>query len=195
MPCAMMHLMCAREYDPDADISFFIGSVAPDCIKDRNAKDITHLRIYEGKEREDKLIDFSNKLDLTDVYQIGVLLHLYCDFSWDIEAIEDFKNAYNGEGWFMPYRHEINLIGSYYYHHENWAKTLWDDMEMCNKSLYSSVDIFPAEDIAAFLKISHDWHKKNNIGPSEFYNCDYVLDFCKRTVLGFNEWLSKNKIL
>ena len=44
MPSTMIHLMVAREVEPDGEALFWVGNFAPDCVTEREKKDPIHLR-------------------------------------------------------------------------------------------------------------------------------------------------------
>ena len=143
MPCAMMHLVCAKLYEPNADLAFYIGNEAPDCMDIREIKDKSHLRIYK-EDREQRLTEFARTLDLGDPYQLGVLLHLYVDMLWDQGPMAEHKKNYKGEYWFRDYRWQIRLIGTHIYKNVDWSKAIWDDMCEVDERRYNSLELFPA---------------------------------------------------
>ena len=86
MPAAMIHLLTARDYDPDGDARYLLGSIAPDHAFDRAYKDAIHLR--DVSDRLKALGELRSRLDLRDSYSLGWLLHLYTDLKWG--AIENY---------------------------------------------------------------------------------------------------------
>ena len=193
MPCAMMHLMCAKNYNNTSDTAFYIGSVAPDCISDRYEKDKNHLR-DQKENREVKLIETAKRLDTCDPYILGVILHLFTDMKWDNGRMKEHRDNYTGESWFHDYRFQISLISSYMFHHNDWAPGLWDEMCAIDASVYSKLPDLAPDRIHEYLKRNRIWHIQNDIGPSEAFPCDIVDSFCRETANEFREWLCLNGI-
>lgn len=194
MPCAMMHLMCARNYNENADIAFYIGNLAPDCIDERDFKDKNHLRIYKGDEREEKLLELACSLDLTDPFQFGVLLHLYTDMCWDRGPMAEHKRSYVGNDWFHDYRREIRYISKYMYKHLHWSIKLWEDMNEADEVVYSSIENYPSKNIKGYLEHNIMVHKLPPAIESKAFPNELVFLFCKETVDSFKIWLEKEKI-
>ena len=161
----MMHLQCAKLYDPDADIAFYIGNEAPDCMDIREIKDKSHLRIYT-RDREEKLIEYAHTLDLGDPYQLGVLMHLYTDMLWDLGPMAEHKKNYKGECWFRDYRWQIRLIGTHIYKSVDWSEQIWIDMCDADESCYDSLDLFPSDKIKNYLIFNRDRDRSKETVPS-----------------------------
>ncbi len=120
----MVHLTCAKRYDPFAPTLFYTGNIAPDLIGDRAAKDRTHFRGLP--DRFGALSRFAEGLDLSDPFSRGVLLHLFLDLHWDREGYDVYRASHAEEpDWFFRYRREIFLAGSYLYHHDPTAPALF----------------------------------------------------------------------
>ena len=129
MSSAMVHLTCAKLYDPNASTLFYLGNIIPDLLSTREAKDVTHFRHLPPQQRQEALLKFAEGLDLSDPLEKGVLLHLFLDLHWDKVGYEPYRNAHEGEeGWFARYRQEIFLASAYLYHHTPWAKELFFEM-------------------------------------------------------------------
>ncbi|MBE6573559.1 MAG: hypothetical protein E7652_04105 [Ruminococcaceae bacterium] len=194
MPCAMMHLQCARLYNENADIAFFIGNIAPDCIDEREFKDRNHLRIYKGEERLNKLHELARALDLSRPYQLGVLLHLYTDMCWDRGPMAEHKRSYTGDDWFHDYRQEIRYISKYMYKNEAWAPVLWDEIDNAPPELYSDIDYYPTDKIKGYIEHNVRTHPLPPAIPSKAFPNEVVYDFCKKSVESFGLWLINNNI-
>lgn len=127
MSSAMVHLQCAKKYDADAPILFYTGNIAPDLLDTREAKDKTHFRGVP--ERFDALHHFAQTLNLSDPFQKGILMHLFLDLHWDRDGYDVYRAVHEKEeGWFTRYRREIFLASAYLYHHTDYAKQLFFDM-------------------------------------------------------------------
>lgn len=194
MPCAMMHLMCAKLYNENADIGFYIGNLAPDCIDVRDFKDKNHLRIYKGADRKAKLLELADKLDLNDPYEFGVLMHLYTDMCWDEGPMAEHKKSYKGDSWFIDYRQEIRYISKFMYKHIPWAKELWEEMNNAPKALYSSVDYYPADNIKGYIEHNLKVHNEPPAIESKAFPNNLVFRFCCETAESFQEWLENEKL-
>lgn len=194
MPCAMMHLQCARLYDENADISFFIGNLSPDCVDIRDFKDKNHLRIYKGKDREDKLLELAHTLDITKPYEFGVVLHLFTDMCWDDGPMAEHKRNYKGDNWFLDYRQEIRYISKYMYKTEEWAPKLWQEIDNAPVEVYSSIDYYPADKIKGYISHNVKIHPEPQAIPSEAFPNALVYAFCKETVERFKVWMAENNL-
>ncbi len=190
MPCAMMHLVCAKLYDPDADLAFYIGNEAPDCMDIREIKDKSHLRIYK-EDREQRLTEFARTLDLSDPYQLGVLLHLYVDMLWDRGPMAEHKRNYKGECWFRDYRWQIRLIGTHIYKNVDWSRDIWDDMCKVDECRYDSLELFPADKIKSYLVFNRDRDRSTETTPSPDFPPELVDKFCVDAVVSFKNYLCK----
>lgn len=190
MPCAMMHLLCAKFYDEDAPIAFYIGNEAPDCMDIRELKDVSHFRIYTH-DRNEKLIEYARTLDLSDPYQLGVIFHLYTDMLWDFGPMAQHKLDYKGDDWFHDYRRQIRLIGTEMYKRFDWAKPLWKDMSDAPLDLYAALDVFPAEKIKDYVTFNRDRDRSSEIGESPDFPHEKMVEFCRDTALSFSDWISK----
>ena len=190
MPCAMMHLVCAKLYDNNADVAFYIGNEAPDCMDIREIKDKSHFRIYKGKERVDKLTEFARTLDLDDPYQLGVLLHLFVDLLWDAGPMAEHKKNYKGNDWFHDYRWQIRLIGTHIYKNVEWSKSIWAQMCEVDESKYDSLPLFPSEKIKSYLCFNRDRDRSAETTPSPDFPPELVDKFCVDAVAKFTDYLN-----
>ena len=129
MSSAMVHLTCAKLYDPGAPTLFYTGNIVPDLLSAREAKDITHFRHLPTEQRMEALLRFGETLDLSDPLEKGVLLHLFLDLHWDKVGYEPYRKAHEEEeGWFARYRQEIFLASAHLYHHTSGARELFFEM-------------------------------------------------------------------
>ena len=71
----MIHLLAARSFSSLEDPLFWVGSVCPDTIEDRQAKDASHFR--DRPDREAALRELEAQTDRTNGLEEGVLLHLF----------------------------------------------------------------------------------------------------------------------
>ncbi len=185
-----MHLVCAKLYDPQADIAFYIGNEAPDCMDIREIKDKSHFRIYTD-DREEKLTEFAHLLDLEDPYELGVLLHLYVDMLWDRGPMAVHKRNYKGNDWFHDYRRQIRLIGTHIYKNVDWSKNIWIAMCEADESKYNSLDVFPAEQIKSYLCFNRDRDRSAETIPSPDFPPELVDRFCEDAVKSFKSYLNR----
>ena len=161
MSSAMVHLSCAKAYDPHAPVLFYSGNIAPDLLGTREAKDKTHFRDVPTERRRDALMAFAETLSLDDPFQKGVLLHLFLDLHWDREGYEPYRLAHGEEeGWFLRYRQEIFLASAYLYHHTPWAKELFFEMNRAFLPTERSVCGITRDGLQAF--VAGTWYRLLN---------------------------------
>ena len=186
-----MHLLTGRYFRSDGSIPFFVGTVAPDCVGERELKDRTHLR--DRNDRHEAIIELKNGMDLCDDYQLGALLHLYTDMLWDEGPQKAYKDSYPepDNAWFRPYRNEISLASSYIFHRSDWGEQLWRDMLECPDEHFDSLADFPAEAIRGYLTRNFKWHYENDVGPSAVYTPEAVDEFCRGAAKSFLQFLNQ----
>lgn len=187
MPSSMIHLLTARYFDPHAGTAFWVGSVAPDCVHGREAKDRTHFR--DRPDRLAALRVLARSPEGRGEAGLGVLLHLYLDFRWDAGPLSDFAARCREPDWFTRYRHETALAGAWLFHHKAWARPLWEDMLACPPAAYAGAWSLEPAAVAAFLRRNFTWHLENDIGPSTVYPPEDVEAFARETAQGFRAWL------
>ncbi|MBQ4055155.1 MAG: hypothetical protein IJD17_05530 [Clostridia bacterium] len=189
MPSALIHLLTGRYFKPDGSIPYFIGTVAPDCVGEREIKDHTHLR--DRSDRHEAIVELRDSFDLCDGYQLGALLHLYTDMLWDEGLQKEYKDAYPepDNAWFRPYRNEISLASAHIFHRSDWGEPLWREMLECPNERFDSLADFPAEAIRGYLTRNYKWHYENDVGPSPAFPPEVVEDFCRDCAAGFAEFL------
>lgn len=189
MPCAMMHLQCAMLYDDNAPIEFYIGNEAPDCMDVRELKDRSHFRKYK-EDREEKLIEYAESLDLNDPYLLGVVMHLYVDLLWDRGPMAEHKRNYKGDDWFRDYRWQIRLIGTHIYRNVDWSADLWSRMCEADRSLYNKLEAFPGEKVESYIIFNRDRDRSDEQGESPDFPHDMVMEFCKEATDKFKKWIA-----
>lgn len=178
MSSAMVHLSCAKAYDPKACTLFYSGNIAPDLLGTREAKDKTHFRDIPSDLRQDALMRFAQTLELSDPFQKGVLLHLFLDLHWDRVGYEPYRLALEGEeGWFLQYRQEIFLASAYLYHNTPWAKELFFEMNRTFLPVRNSVCGITRDGLQAF--VAGTWYRLLNAvrAESAAFPPAFVADF------------------
>ncbi len=161
MSSAMVHLACAKRYDPAAPTLFYSGNIAPDLLGTREAKDKTHFRDIPPAQRREALMRFARTLELDDPFQKGVLLHLFLDLHWDREGYEPYRLAHEKEeGWFWRYRQEIFLASAQLYHHTSWARELFFEMNRTFLPVPASVCGITRDGLQAF--VAGTWYRLLN---------------------------------
>jgi len=186
VPSMMIHLLAAHKLCADTEPLFCIGTVAPDAVRSREEKDITHFRTAKNRERA--LVELAEKTKKDSPFEEGVLLHLFLDWRWDNKAYKNYSVTHDEENWFYTYRHEIALAGAYIYHNCDWSREVWQGMLECPESMYGKTPGVCDREVTEFLKRNYRWHEENNIGPSEAYSPEFVEDFTNRTVVEFFNW-------
>ena len=136
MPSSMIHLLAAYKYDPKSSVAFFIGNIVPDIISEWKEKDRSHFR--DRKDRLNALKELANTININDDFNRGVLLHLYLDYKWDTYPMKKFKEGFEKDTWFRPYRYEISLAGAWLYHNRDWSKDLWEKIISCPMTSYEN---------------------------------------------------------
>lgn len=186
MPSMMIHMLTAYKLCPDAEALFYIGTIAPDAVQTREEKDITHFRTHEN--RDEALAELARKTDKENVFDEGVLLHLFLDRWWDEKSFCCFTDFYKGEDWFAVYRKEIALASSYIFHNNDWSDAVWQEILSCPKEKYGRAPAVSNDELEYFLNRNYKWHKENNIGPSAVYPPVFVEDFINEAVVGYTKW-------
>jgi hypothetical protein len=187
----MPHLMVARNVNPNAGAAFFVGNVAPDTVRDRQAKERVHFDdISDGAEREKALRGFARKADTE--YLRGFLLHLYVDWTWKWKStvLSDFINK-TGSGWFPKYREEIGKITANTYHNTDWARGLYELMDGWDYNGFAETEDIKAEDTRAWVKRSWKWQEENRLEASEAFPPKMLREFTERTAEDFEKWYIK----
>jgi hypothetical protein len=191
VPSMMIHLLAAHKLDIEPDALFCIGTVAPDAVKTREAKDKTHFRILCN--REEALVNLARNTSGCDSYGEGVLLHLYLDWLWDDQAYHVYAKQHKEDGWFLAYRHEISKAGSYIFHNYGWSKKAFGKMLACPVELYGKTPGASEAEVAEMIRRNYFWHSDNDIGPSECFSPDFVEDFADRAADEYRVWREKIK--
>jgi hypothetical protein len=185
----MIHLLAAYKYNPEANVEFWIGNVAPDSVSEWKAKDTTHFR--DREDRKEAIKKLAATMDLKHEINQGILLHLFLDFYWDSDPMSNFKKGYENNDWFKPYRNEIALAGAWLYHNTPWSKVMWQYMIECPEDVYENIPGTHKEEVIDFLIRNGKWHSENNIGPSTVFTPSFVEEFTDKVVLEFKEWLKQ----
>lgn len=176
----MIHLLTAYKINPNAPAEWWLGNVSPDAGQmTREEKDISHLRNLSNGDREIKLRELLNAVQPMDLYNEGKVLHLYCDYYWDIEAITNFyihdTSSYN----FINYRNEIAIASAWLYHTKEWSDKVWQMM----------LDIpGKTKDEISFINRNHKWHSENNLGQPTFFTPDYIESFTDTVTKRYIKW-------
>ena len=189
MPSALIHIQTGKYFCPEADVKFFVGTIAPDCTRGRQKKDRLHLRT--SRDRNADLKKLRDGYFLEDSFQMGTLLHLFTDMLWDGGPQEDFHRLYprDTNEWFLPYRRQISIASAYMFNGLSWAMPLWERMLNIDNSQINSVECFPPYEIKRYLEYGYWWHTSNLVGPSTVYTPESVDRFCRSTANLFKEWL------
>ena len=189
MPAAMIHLLTARDYDPAGDARWLLGNIAPDHAFDRAYKDAIHLR--DAADRPAALAALRGKLDLTDSYSLGWLLHLFTDLKWDESYLADYRAAHEGEeNWFRGYHRELHAAGYALYHRYDWAE------KACAGILAVDLATLPpslpgdAEQIETFRTILMEKTRESEADiHSDVFPAETVEQFAAETAAAFRAWM------
>ena len=189
MPAAMIHLLTARDYDPDGDARYLLGSIAPDHAFDRAYKDAIHLR--DVPDRLKALGELRSRLDLRDSYSLGWLLHLYTDLKWDDSFFARYRAAHEQEeNWFRGYHRELHSAGYALYHRYSWAdKACSDILGVDLTSLPPDLPGDPAQ-MEEFRTILMEKTRESDPDiHSDVFPAETVERFASETAEGFRRWM------
>jgi RimJ/RimL family protein N-acetyltransferase len=187
----MMHLMMAHKINPNGDVLYYLGNIAPDAVSDWKKKDLTHVRNLEN--RRDALDDLARKIDPTDSFAEGILMHLYLDWKWDLKARDAFISKTKGE-WVQKYREEIGKASSYAYHHTDWASSIWEAISACDVSKYGNIPGATARECKNFIERNHRWHKETKTKRSKEFSPKFIEKFINKTAKEYVEWKIAHEI-
>ncbi len=189
MPAAMIHLLTARDWNPKGDARFLLGSIAPDHAFDRAYKDAIHLR--DAADRPEALNELRARLDLSDGYCLGWLLHLYTDLKWDGSFFADYRAAHEGEAdWFRGYHRELHAAGYALYHRYDWAEPVCAAVLAVDLgTLPPSLPGDPAQ-IETFRTILMEKTRESDPNiRSEAFPAEIVEHFAMDTAAAFRRWM------
>ncbi len=193
MPAAMIHLLTARDYDPDGDARYLLGSIAPDHAFDRAYKDSIHLR--DVPDRPKALEALRDRLDLRDSYSLGWLLHLYTDLRWDGSFLADYRAAHEEEeDWFRGYHRELHSAGYALYHRYGWAEKVCGDILAVDlRTLPSSLPGDPAQMEEFRTILMAKTRESDPAVHSDVFPAETVERFAADTAEGFRRWMEGAK--
>ena len=183
MPCTMIHLIAAKKVCSQGSALYFLGNLAPDAVKDWRDKDVTHFRtLYD---RQPALISLAK--ETAGDFAEGILLHLYLDWKWDEIVRQKFIDEI-GDDWFVPYRNELSLAGSYAFHNTMWARQLWNDMDSVDIGSYGNTPQASADDVKDLVSRNSKWHNETITEPSSIFPPVVIDDFTTRIAKEYIEW-------
>ena len=190
MPSALIHVYTGRLIAGDPGRAFYIGTLAPDCVREREQKDLLHLRL--SADRLSDLAALKKAWGKDDEFRVGTLLHLYTDYLWDIGPMETHKQSYKGDTWFTDYRREISLASCYMYHRFDWAPGLWKEMNDCPEEKYSSLEDYPPKKIKSYFDYNYLWLETHDEGPSPAFPPELCDRFCHEAAESFKEFFERD---
>ncbi len=185
MPGLMVHLLLAKKTKLRNTAMFYLGNIAPDAVSEWKTKDITHFRNLE--DREPALLKL--KEAVKDDFSLGVLLHLYLDWRWDIEMRDEYIREI-GADWFAGYRKEVWLASNYAFHSYEWTREVWDSIDSIPISEYGEIEKASKEDIREVFATNYQWHKENITEESERFTQALVEVFTDRVASEFLKWFA-----
>lgn len=210
MPSHSIHLLVAYKYRPSGTAGYYVGSIAPDAVRDREDKDRTHLRDLPEPERPAALAEFARRLDLSRDVNFGAVLHLYTDILWDTSHLKRYIESY-GEGWFLPYRQQTAIAGAWMYHHIPEIRRLWElvaaeaesslDAEVC-KVICESMNRDCCRacgnecgDVKSMILYNYNWNQTHDPEPSAAFPPSEIEKFANLTARAFGEFLREYALL
>jgi hypothetical protein len=184
MPGTMIHLLVAKKIRPKGSTLFFLGNIAPDAVDGRYNKEITHFR--NMKDRQPALIAFAK--NSFDDFSEGVLLHLFVDWKWETEVMQEYAEDMNTHEGFITYRDEMSLVSSYAFHNTNWAKQLWADMDLFDVDSYGNTPGASASDVKKYFADRYKWHNENITEPSKVFSPSLIEEFASACAEQYFKW-------
>ncbi len=188
MSSIMVHVLAAYRYKSDADVAFYVGSAAPDVIEDHIRKDHTHFR--DRTDRLQALNELANTINWENEFEIGVLFHLFLDYHWDKGPIQDFKDHYKGDNWFLDYRKEIGKIAVWHYHKEPWSNKVWNKMREYTLPVEETICEIRRDELSLFLIKHHSRYIETKPIVAEFFPPEMVDKFIEGVINEFKAWRS-----
>ena len=188
MPGSMIHIIVANKVNPKGSALFYLGNIAPDAVVDWHDKDITHFR--DMKDRRPALESLAK--ETVGDFAEGILLHLYFDWKWDSTVRQNYINK-TGKDWFVPYRSELSLAGSYAFHNTEWAKQFWHDMDAIPTDSYGVTPRASVDDVKDFVSRNNKWHNDNVTEASPAFPPDLIDRFTTLTAKEFIKWRTANE--
>ena len=189
MPAAMIHLLTARDFKPEGDARYLLGSIAPDHAFDRAYKDAIHLR--DVPDRPAALAELRERLDLADGYCLGWLLHLFTDMKWDATFLADYRAAHEGEDdWFRGYHRELHSAGYALYHRYDWAEKACADILAVDLGTLPPSLPGEAAQIEEFRTILMEQTRKSDPAiRSDAFPAEITEHFALDTAAAFRAWM------
>ena len=186
----MVHLMVAYQYNPASPSEFWVGNIAPDCIDDRKEKDKLHFR--DTLDRNQALRKFERSIGKDDLFMEGMLLHLFVDWKWDEDLLQQYILNSNSDDWFNQYRNEIGILSARLYHDNLWSADVWKDILNCDIPKFNTTEI-SSEGVLTILQQVNRYHIKNPLAKPLFYSLELINKFTAKTAEDYKNW--KNAIL
>ena len=186
MSTVMVHVLAAYKYNSDADVAFYVGSVAPDVIQDHVRKDHTHFR--DRTDRVQALRELADSIDWENEFELGVLFHLFLDYYWDKGPICDHRAQYVGDNWFHDYRKEIGYVAVWHYYNEKWSEAVWKRMREYRLPVEETICEIKRDELEAFITKHHNRYIGTEPVQSTFFTPDMVEAFSNQVVKDFIQW-------
>ena len=190
MPGLMMHLTCAQYFAPDAALPFYLGSIAPDAVCGREAKDRSHFR--DRNDRPAALRALARSAEWAGDFHRGALLHLYTDYLWDEGALHDFAQRH-GADWFLPYRAELSRASVALYRRNPQGAALFQRLADCPETDFCPLPDITTAETAAFVRRNGLWYAEQakTLAPAEEFTPALVDDFLQDTAKKFAAFLAE----
>ncbi|MDD3244047.1 MAG: hypothetical protein PHD32_10035 [Eubacteriales bacterium] len=188
MPATMTHLLTAHLAEPDAPVSFFTGSIAPDAAGPRDVKDHTHLRDLPMAGRLPALRALAGQWGDTP-FSRGCLLHLFTDYCWDRGPLAAFVRAWPDDQWFLPYRAALSASGIWLFHQTPWAAQLLEQIYQTPPVPQELVCGVTPDNLERFLGHTRQWFSQDpQPHPPEVFPEKQVRAFCRDTAVAWAQW-------
>ena len=190
MPVPTIHMLIAKKVNPNADIDFYVGNLAPDAITAGEIKNKVHL--YDASDWEDALRKFAFKAN--NDYLKGMVLHLFADRKFHVFWNENtnFPWQESKEFW-EKYREYNRQIDSYAYHNTEWAYSLYEEMENWDYSGFSKTDFITRDDLKSAIMEHRQWLIENKFDLPSVFPPSFVEKFVDSSAEDFNRWFSNLK--
>jgi len=88
----------------------------------------------------------------------------------------------------------LALSSSYVYHNTSWAKNIWDEMSLCDKSMYNEVSGATADEIHELIVRNKHWHENNITNFSEAFPPEFIENFINTISDEYVNWKIQHEV-
>ena len=195
MPVHMIHLFVAKKVNPNASLAFYVGTLAPDAVRDGDTRSDKKINshFYDAPDRDDVLRQFA--LNANNDYLKGYLLHLFADIQFHVfwKNNTSFPPYQLGEESWTKFMEENIKIDSYAYHNTEWAYSLYKEMEIWDYDGFVETLSISKDDVKWMIPYRHERIIANKLDSSMVFPPVLVEKYVDETAEEFNKWFSNLK--